>query len=300
MRGGGRRVLVCGAAGLLGQAVRSACAADERLEAMATTRAELDLTDTTAVRARLADWRPAVVINCAGYTDVDGAEREPELADLANRRLAEVLAAETARAGAALIQVSTDHVFDGRAARPYRPDDPARPVNVYGASKLAGEEAVRRRQPRAWIVRTSGLFGPGGRNFVDAISDRALRGAPLRVVADQICARTYTADLAAALAELAAGSAPYGTYHLTNGGASSWYAFACEIVARLGVTTTVGAVTSAEYGAPAARPAYSELDCDAWRSAGLRPLRPLDGALADYLSRRANPPTVGDEETDDA
>lgn len=280
-------VVIVGAGGLLGQALTRAAATWPGLEAVALTHARLDIGDAEAVRRTLGELTPSVVINAAAYTDVDGAERDPAAAEHTNSAAVATLARETARAGCGLVHLSTDHVFDGRRREPYQPGDATGPVNAYGRSKLAGEEWIRRLQPTAWIVRTAGLFGDGGRNFVAAIARRALAGQPLRVVDDQVCCRTYAADLAASLLEGVTRGVPCGTYHVTNAGAGSWYEFACAIVERLNVAVAVTPVSSAEYGAPAPRPAYSVLDGAAWTAAGRTAPRPVGGALDAYLSRLA-------------
>ena len=277
-----RTILVTGAGGLLGSALRQAVPPDG-WKVVGCGRAELDIADLGGLSATLDAWRPQVVINAAGYTNVDGAERESLQALRSNVTGPATLAAETAARGGTLIHLSTDHVFDGRATRPYQPADPTAPPSLYGLSKRDGEEWVRRLQPRHWIVRTAGLFGEGGRNFVAAIVGRARTGQGLKVVADQVCARTYAPDLATALLELAVSTAAFGTYHVTNSGACSWYDFAESILDHLRSKVPLEAVTSEAWGAPAARPAYSVLDTASWAEAGLTALRPVDEAVEEYL-----------------
>jgi dTDP-4-dehydrorhamnose reductase len=226
------------------------------------------------------------VVNCAGYTHVDNAEREIAAALAANTVGPAVLAAETSRWESVLIHISTDHVFAGTAGEPYREDDPTGPPNCYGRTKEQGEAWVRALQPRHYVVRTAGLFGSGGRNFVAAVLARAERGEPVRVVADQVCQRTYAPDLAGALWQLVRSEVPFGTYHLTNQGAGSWYEFAGDLVEAAGCDLRPTPVSSAAWGASAPRPAYSVLSDAKWRAAGLRPLRPLLEAVREYLCRR--------------
>lgn len=278
-----RRLVVCGAGGLLGQAVVAAGTARSDLTVTALAHAELDIASQAEVERVVSELQPGLVLNCAGYTNVDGAESDVGGALLGNSVGPAVLAQVCAAHGAVLMHVSTDHVFGGEATIPYREEDPTAPPSIYGRTKLAGEEWVRALQPRHYLVRTAGLFGAGGRNFVAAIASRALRGESLRVVCDQVCARTYAADLAAAMLELGLGGVAFGTYHVTNPGADSWYGFAQEIVRRLGSPSQVRAVTTAEWGAPAPRPAYSELALERWAAAGLTPLRPMGQALGAYL-----------------
>lgn len=278
----GRTILVSGAAGLLGTALLAA-AVPAGYRVVGLGRAELDIADAAQVTDVLDRVAPEIVVNAAAYTNVDGAEAAPLAALRANVTGPAVLAAETAARGVTLIHVSTDHVFDGQADRPYRETDPTGPVSVYGLSKLQGEAWVRRLQPRHWIVRTAGLFGAGGRNFVAAIVSRARAGQPLRVVDDQVCARTYAPDLATALLELAVSKVAFGTYHVTNRGAGTWYEFAGSILGRHVPDAPIEPVGSAAWGAAAARPAYSVLDCGRWAAAGLRPLRAVDEAVEAYL-----------------
>jgi dTDP-4-dehydrorhamnose reductase len=279
------KVLICGAGGLLGRALRRG--APPAWEVVGLTRADCDITDPAAVAAALERWRPAAVINAAAYTDVDRAESEPLAALAANTVGPAVLAAACGQRGLALLHVSTDHVFDGRRQTPYEVDDEPRPLSVYGASKLGGEQWVRRLAPNAYVVRTSGLFGAGGRNFVDAVAARARAGGPLKVVADQTCARTWSADLAAGLWQLLEQRPQPGVYHAANAGAVTWHALACTLVELLGLAVEVQAVTSAEWGAAAPRPAYSVLSGACWAAAGLTPLRPEREALAEYLASSA-------------
>ena len=160
---------------------------------------ELDITDRSAIRSAVADLKPALVVNAAAYTDVDGCESNVEQAMAVNGRAPGFIAEACSATGALLVHYSTDFVFDGSAQRPYQPDDMAKPLSAYGQSKWAGEEAVRQSGCRQLIVRTSWLFGPAGRNFVEAILARAKSGEPLRVVTDQVGRPTLAADLAAGL-----------------------------------------------------------------------------------------------------
>lgn len=273
------RILVTGAGGLLGQALQRA---GGHRELLALSRTELDIAESEAVAAALEQYRPAVVINAAAYTNVDGAETDVAAAMRANVLGAAVLAEQTARRQMVLVQVSTDHVFDGGASAPYREDDDTGPHSVYGCSKLLGEMWVRQRQPRHWIVRTAGLFGDGGRNFVDAVGQRLLRGEPVRVVCDQTCNRTYSHDLAAAILTLVSSRAEFGTYHVTNLGGGTWYTFAKWLAQRLNPTVGVEPVTTEAWGAPAWRPAFSVLDGQRWAAAGLPPLRPVEEAVEEH------------------
>jgi len=193
--------------------------------------------------------------------------------------------AEACRAvGAGLVYLSTDYVFDGRKGAPYLETDPVSPLSAYARSKVAGEEAVRAVAPRWAIVRTAWLFGVSGKNFVKTIVEKAGAGGPLRVVDDQVGSPTYARDLAEAIAQLVSRGLT-GTYHLTNAGSCSWYAFTRAIVEEAGMAhVAVTPMTTTELGRPAPRPAISVLANHAWVAAGLCPLRPWREALSAMLT----------------
>jgi dTDP-4-dehydrorhamnose reductase len=240
----------------------------------------------------VAEAAPDLILHCAAYTAVDQAEAEPERCYAANVLATWHVVSAAHEIGAAVLYMSTDFVFDGQQATPYTEFDPPHPLSVYGRSKWMGEQIVRQLTPRHFIVRTSGLFGPGGKSFVSAILAKAQRERPLEVVADQVCARTYAPDLACAIQELCE-SGLYGTYHLTNAGASSWYELACEIVRAAELhEVEVRPITAAQLHLPAPRPAYSVLDNFCWRLAGHAPLREDREALRDYLDPRVRPGAV--------
>jgi len=278
------KVVVTGAGGLLGRALLEHAARLDDIDAIGLTRAEVDITDRAAVSLVLERLAPEVIINAAGYTNVDGAQSAPAAALAANATGPAVLATETDRRGMVLLHISTDHVFDGAEDHAYEPEEPVAPLSVYGLTKLGGEQAVRALATRAYVVRTSGLFGAGGRNFVDAIAARARRGEPLRVVADQVCARTYSVDLAAALLEMVTRRPPWGLYHFCNGGGTSWYDFAQAVQAAMGTAVPIEPVTSAEFGAAAPRPAWSVLSTACWVGAGLSAPRSELDALTAYVA----------------
>lgn len=245
-----------GANGQLGRAMRRHLAGHD---VMAASRADLDVTDPEAVAEAVRGWRPAVVVNCAAFTDVDGAEQHPEQAARVNGEAVRHLALACREVGAALVQVSTDYVFDGRLDRPYRIDDPPNPLNVYGTSKLLGERHALALLPEAYVVRTSWLYGAGGRNFVETMLRLGQERAEVRVVTDQRGAPTFADDLARAIADLVA-TRRYGVYHVTNQGATTWFEFARHIFAAAGMRVEVVPTTSDEFGRPAKRPANSMLD----------------------------------------
>jgi dTDP-4-dehydrorhamnose reductase len=213
------------------------------------SHAELDVTDAGAVREALTGAE--LVINCAAFTDVDGAEADPEGALRVNRDGARHVAAAAAR----VLYVSTDYVFDGSKREPYLESDPTGPLSVYGRSKLEGERATAAANPRHFIARSSWLFGAGGRNFVETMLGL---GPEVRVVDDQVGCPTYTGHLAEALVRLGR-TEDYGVHHLAASGSCSWFEFAREIFARAGVDARVEPCTTADFPRPAPRPAYSVL-----------------------------------------
>lgn len=258
-----RLILVVGAGGMLGQALmrqlgrRSAAPLGESVRGLSSS--ELNICDAARVREVISDLAPRVVINAAAYTDVDGCESNWGRALAVNGDGPRILAEACLSAEATLIHVSTDFVFDGNGLKPYRPYQPTHPVSAYGRSKLEGERGVVASGCRYLIVRTSWLFGSGGRNFVDTILTRARAGDPLRVVADQIGRPTYVEDLATAILRLM-DSRSAGIVHFGNGGDCSWYEFANAIVREAGIQVEVQPITSDELSRPAMRPAYSVLD----------------------------------------
>jgi len=252
------KALVTGAGGMLGRALMPALAAAGH-EAMGLTHGEADVTRPDALRDPLERFRPDWVFHLAAFTRVDDCEARAEEAHRVNGLGARHVARAAGEAGAAVLHVSTDYVFPGDATQPYREDDRVGPRSVYGASKLAGETAVREVHPRHVIVRTAWLYGRGGTNFVDSVLARARRGEPLRVVDDQRGAPTATADLAPALVKLAA-AGQYGTYHCTNAGECTWHDLAVYALRRAGLAVPVARIDSATLGRPARRPAYSVLN----------------------------------------
>jgi dTDP-4-dehydrorhamnose reductase len=250
------RLLVTGAAGMLGTDV-VACATAHDVIALA--RAELDITDADAVRAAVRDTRPEAIVNCAAWTDVDGAEANEEAATRINGDGAGHLAAAAAESGAHIVHVSTDYVFPGDARTPYEEADPTGPRTGYGRSKLAGERAVAAAAPDAHaIVRTAWVFGPHGSNFVDTMLSLAATRDELSVVDDQVGCPTYTGHLARALIEVAE-RRTHGMLHVAGGGACTWFELARATFERAGIKVTVHPCTTADFPRPAPRPAYSVL-----------------------------------------
>ncbi len=236
------------------------------------------------VRRGVVERRPSLVINCIGFTDVDRAEAEPLAAYAVNATGAQAVAQACAQAGAQLIHVSTDFVFDGRAERPYREDDPPAPLSKYGYSKLLGERLVLKALPGALVVRTAWLFGPGRPTFVEAILAQARSGRQLRVVSDQVGSPTYTRDLARALLTLARRWVG-GVLNVVNSGQASRYDMARSILSLAGLDPqVVKPISSAELGRPAQRPAYSVLDNSRACQVLGEPLPPWTQALERHMT----------------
>ncbi|MEV6685616.1 dTDP-4-dehydrorhamnose reductase [Streptomyces sp. NPDC051130] len=283
---GATRWLVTGAGGMLGQDVL-AVLKDAGIEAVALGRADLDITDAAAVRAAVED--AAMVVNCAAWTDVDGAESAEEAATAVNGTGVRVLAAACAAAGARLLHVSTDYVLPGDASEPYREDAATGPVNAYGRSKLAGEQAVAELLPQdGYVVRTAWLYGEHGANFVATMLKLAAQRDTLDVVDDQHGQPTWSYALAGRLVELGLaaldGRAPGGVYHGTASGRTTWLGLARETYRLSGLDPErIRPTTSEAFVRPAARPAFSVLGHGRWAEAGLAPLADWREQLAEAL-----------------
>ncbi|WP_204031758.1 dTDP-4-dehydrorhamnose reductase, partial [Micromonospora qiuiae] len=281
------RVLVTGAAGMLGRDLVEVLAGHPEHTVTAATRAELDITDPAAGHAAVAGHD--VVVNAAAWTDVDGAERHETAATTVNGDAVAHLAAACATHGARLLQISTDYVFPGDASNPYPEDAPTAPINAYGRSKLAGERAVARLLPdTGYVVRTAWLYGTHGRNFVTTMLDLADRHEFLDVVDDQRGQPTWSHTLAqqlVALAEAAmAGRAAPGVYHGTCTGETTWHGLARAVFDRHGLDPDrIRRTTSDRFPRPAPRPAYSVLGHARWAAAGLPALPDWHTTLADAL-----------------
>lgn len=266
-------LLVTGRDGQVARAIRDALPA-AGWDVAATGRPEADLERPETVAEAIRQARPAIVVSAAAYTAVDKAEDEPDRAHAVNAVAPGLIAAAAAEVGAPIIHFSTDYVFDGTKQSPYVETDPTAPLGVYGATKLAGEAAVAAANPRHVIVRTAWVASPVGSNFVRTMLRLAAERPALRVVADQIGAPTFAADLADAVRIIAdrliapgtPGSEPYGVFHLSSEGEASWHGFAEAIVAgaarRGGRAVPVEAIATADYPTRARRPAYSKLSSE--------------------------------------
>jgi dTDP-4-dehydrorhamnose reductase len=271
------KVLIIGAGGQIGRALVATAPPDARISA--PRRSELDLTNPAAIQRVVKAEAPDVVLNAAGYTAVDRAEAEPDLAREVNELGASRLAGAVAAVGARLLHYSTDYVFDGGQRRPYTPDDVPNPLNVYGATKLAGERAVLARLGKqAAVIRTAWVYAVEGHNFLLTMLRRMREGDEVTVVSDQTGTPTSAASAARAGWAIAARSDIHGILHWTDEGTASWFDFAATIgdeARSLGLLRRPAAVrpiATSEYPTAARRPKYSVLDCSGARAAtGLTP-----------------------------
>ena len=248
-------------------------------------REALDVTDADLVNRILDRIRPDVVFHTAAYTQVDQAEVEEDRAFLVNAQGTKHVAQAAEAVNAKLCYISTDYVFDGRAAAPYREEDEANPISVYGQSKLAGERYVQEISSRYFIVRTAWVYGCHGRNFVSTMLQLAKTHQEVRVVNDQIGSPTFTEDLVRFLIQLVQ-TDQYGIYHATNSGSCSWYEFAKAIFEEAGIQIQVTPIRTEELPRKAQRPQYSVLAHGAIRRNGFEDLRHWRDALQDYMGKR--------------
>lgn len=275
------RILVTGAAGQLGQDVVKEV--EKRgYEAIIADRAQLDITDEESVLSFVADVKPDVILHCAAYTNVDKAEEDKENAYKVNALGSEYLARAAAAINSKLLYVSTDYVFDGTASEPYEVNHPTKPLGVYGETKLAGEELVKKHLERYFIVRTAWVYGIHGNNFVKTMLKLGSEREEIGVVHDQVGSPTYTVDLAKFMVDLAE-TDKYGTYHASNEGVCSWYDFAVEIFRQAGIEVKVNPLTTDQFPRPAQRPKYSVLSKKKIKEQMFSPLRNWDDALSAYL-----------------
>jgi len=292
------RVTIFGATGMLGKALmrRWSEGADfegqgsegqRRDEIIGLGSADADIRVGEQVEQAVARTRPDWIVLAAAYTDVDGCEINPKLAEAVNTRGAANVAKAAASAGSRLLFVSTDYVFDGKNNSPYETDHPRSPINEYGKSKAAAEEQILSILSDACIARTSWLFGPGGKCFPDTILKLAATRHEIEVVKDQRGCPTYTFDLADAIIQLCRSNAR-GIVHCTNHGDCSWYDFATEITRQAGALTLVRPTSSEKFVRPAERPKYSVLSPSSLDNYGIT-MRNWQQTLPDYLAHRAAP-----------
>ncbi len=275
------RIFVTGASGQLGHDV---CRELEmrNIDYLGTSSRELNIVDGNAVRSMLMDYYPDVVIHCAAYTKVDEAETKRDWAFAVNAQGTRHIAEACRNINAKLLYISTDYVFPGTGEQFYKTDDATAPINVYGASKLAGELAVKETLQNYFILRTSWLFGEKGNNFVSAILLLSERQDIVSVVDDQVGSPTYAADLASLLCDLSV-SNRYGLYHATNQGICTRAEFAQEILRQASRNIAVRTMATADYPSSAKRPLNSRLDQSGLCLAGFKPLPSWQDALSRYL-----------------
>lgn len=284
-----KRAAVFGAAGQLGiELVREL--KTRGYEVGAWDRAQVDITDRSAVETALASFDAQVVLNAAAYNQVDVAEKEPQAAYQVNALAVRNLALACRQIDAQLVHFSTDYVFDGMARHPYVEDDPTHPLGAYAVSKLAGELYAQAYLDRALVVRTSGVFGPGGLgtargNFVELMLRLAQSPNPIRVVEDHMASPTYAPALASRTIDLL-DKGQAGVFHIGGGVAISWFEFARLIFEAAGITPALHATNEREYRTPARRPRYSALSNAKMERAGLEPMPPIRDALKQYFALR--------------
>jgi dTDP-4-dehydrorhamnose reductase len=251
------KILVTGKTGQLGHDLYELL--KDKEEVIAVGREEFDITDINSTQKFIKEYLPDVILHCAAYTKVDDCEKNKDLAYKVNAIGTGNIASICSDIGAKMVYISTDYVFDGRKNTPYLEFDTPNPLNVYGKSKLAGEEIVKEILDKHYIVRTSWLYGINGNNFVKTMLRLSKERSIIKVVNDQHGIPTFTRDLAEGLYFLIKTDA-YGTYHMTNSGETTWYEFAKKIFEISKINVMVEPITTEEYNAPAVRPRYSVLD----------------------------------------
>lgn len=285
------RVVVFGKAGQLGrELVRVFEEAGHEVQSFG--RSDVDIEDATRVENILAAIDPALVINAAAYNAVDRAEAEPAVAYAANAIAVRNLALASRQVDARLVHFSTDYVFDGTAGRPYTEEDSPRPLSAYGVSKLAGEHYAQAYLQKPLIIRTSGVFGPGGMttargNFPEVMLRLANGSQPIRVLEDSFASPTYAPYLAERTREMVEKELT-GVYHLGGGSAISWFEFSKLIFDVAGLTPELRPTNEREYRTTARRPLFSALSNAKAEAAGISPMPPMRQAVSDYMQKRSD------------
>ncbi len=266
-----KTILLTGAKGMFGQdAVK--IFSERGYEVLPVDIDDFDITDENSVNAYFEDLMVQrccnFVLHAAAYTNVDGAETEKDRAFLINEKGTENLARITAKKNIPIIYLSTDYIFDGKKNTPYLPEDNFNPLNIYGESKLAGEIAVKKLNPRHFIIRTSWLYGHNGKNFVETMINLSKTQPVLKVVDDQTGCPTWTYDLAEGILKILEANMSYGIYHVCGSGFTTWHGFAKKIFSLKGIATQVIPVTTDEFPRPAGRPKFSAMEnngiCRTW------------------------------------
>ncbi len=271
-------VLIIGSRGMLGFELVKAFA--DR-NPVAWDKTEIDITNEAAVHKAIKKLKPKLVINAAAYTDVDGCESHSGLAMAVNGDAVGYLAEACSANGATIVHISTDYVFRGDNENGYQEADVPDPVNAYGESKLRGEHLLKEGTDKFYLVRSAWLYGRNGRNFVDTMLTLAKEKRTLKVVNDQIGSPTYAVDLAGSIRRLVDAQSAFGTYHLVNGGRTSWFGLAGEIFKLAKLNATIRPVKTSEFPRQALRPAFSVLITTKTKA-----LRPWAAALADYIKTK--------------
>ena len=271
------KILVTGAKGMLGQDL-CPILEDEGFDVIETDIGTLDITNENMVKEVLTSEKPAFVIHCAAYTNVDKAEEDFETAKNINATGTENIAKVCGENNITMVYISTDYVFDGTKTTPYTPNDIPNPINKYGLTKLMGEEAVKKYCSQYYIARASWLYGIHGKNFVETMLSLADK-PELKVVNDQIGCPTWTIELANGIVELLDDNAEYGIYHICGSGATSWYGFAKEIFELSGLNVNLIPCTTEEFPRAAKRPKYSVMDNSGY-------CRDWEQALKNYIALR--------------
>ena len=293
------RVAVFGSGGQLGIELKAEFIA-RGYDVAGFERTTVDITDQGRVEQSLAQYDPSIVVNAAAYNQVDVAEKEPQAAFLVNALAVRNLAMACRQVDARLVHFSTDYVFDGLAGRAYTEEDVPHPMGAYAVSKLAGELYARAYLEKPLIIRTSGVFGPGGLetargNFVELMLRLAAQGQPIRVVEDHVASPTFAPALAARTVDLV-GRGTHGTLHIGGGTPISWFDFAVKIFEAAGVKPALKPTNEREFRTAARRPRYSALSNGKMEALGVDPMPSLDGAIRTYLearSRKTKDPLAG-------
>lgn len=275
------KVLVTGVRGQLGYDVVRELK-KRQIEAVGVDLEEMDITDPAQTETVIREAAPDAVIHCAAYTAVDAAEDNEELCREVNARGTENVARICGEMNIKMMYISTDYVFDGKGTRPWEPDDPRDPLNVYGQTKYEGELAVEKYVKKFFTVRIAWVFGVNGKNFIKTMLNLGKTHDKLTVVNDQTGSPTYTYDLARLLADMIQ-TEKYGRYHATNEGICTWYEFACEIFRQAGIDVEVAPVTSDEYPSKAKRPENSRMSKKKLKENGFELLPSWQDALKRYL-----------------
>jgi len=274
------KIALTGANGMLGHAIQKVFSAETLLP---FHHATLDITDLDRVVKAVRDAKPDVLVHAAAFTDVDACEADPEKAYLVNGMGARNMAMACEEIRCPILHISSDYVFDGTKGSGYDEWDRRNPINHYGLSKLMAEQFISSLTNRFYIIRTSWLFGPHGRNFVDSIRRLLAEKKELQVVNDQFGCPTFTEDLAGALRQIIGKG--YGTYHVTNSGVCTWHEFAVKIAEFMQINKSITPVTSEQFKRPAKRPPQSGLNNTMLRLEGIPPLRHWSEALEQYMGQ---------------